>query len=506
MKNILIITIGTRDVQTTEELLTQAVGSGLVCIEDHWRDKKSGKESISKIRIKDTDQTLDLKSNTNDSFSNFYIFSNPRPDGEALTANLPACLSWLTFPLIERPLEWLQTKVGTLEHVLTVYTDQPKPNPGEKDFHWKSDTIHFNQIIKLYLKSHSVSSASVFEEYPVTDQVANIDFQYDAFEKKESRVLKMEMEEVEGVYLLAQGGIDQINMALTLRLIEHFPGKVKYLQQPEDKPVVERRFPTLFLRNMNRSKALSFLERYEFGAVEALVFEKKLIYLARLGQALRSMDMIRVHENLTQLFRVKFIDGALTEFVTRINQQSEAVIRQELLFVNALIELEHGDYNEATWRFRTLGEILLAPNVREFLSGIDISNAEEFTNSVLNNPALHAHFEARNVFQTNGKWIANAHVLRCVFDFRYQSNPSSKPKKLSDLAHVLNGFDKIRNQLVHSANPVSKDDFEKVLSVKRKTTELLTTEIREYLRSIGSPVEGKGIVDSVRRMIQELLV
>ena len=266
-ENILIITIGTRDVQTTYELIQKAIEANILQVESRWVDKNTNKEFISGIRITDTNQVVNLRANTNEQFRDFYIFPSPRQDVITLAQLSANTLGWLAFPLIANPLDWLQKKIESINYVLTVFTDQNKEDAG---YHWKDDTLYFNKLIQNFLRSHTVTADAFYEEYPIKAEPVNIDYQYDHFEQAKGGLLNRTTDDIENIYLLAQGGIDQINTALTLKLIEHFPGKVRYLQQPEDQSVEERKFPRKFLNNLNKAKSIELLNRFDFHAIQRL--------------------------------------------------------------------------------------------------------------------------------------------------------------------------------------------------------------------------------------------
>lgn len=498
-KNILIITVGTRDVQTTYSLLQKAQEDQKLV----WVPKPESEKDFPHIKFGSEGKRISVRRNTSQDFKEFLIFNSPREDTEQLIEIPFEELNWLTFPLIERPLDWLIKKEEsvTIDSVLTVYTNQQKVIDGVQNYHWKNDTLNFNKLIQSFLKIHPATSNATFTDYPIEEEPVNIDYQYNEFEKKKGGLLSIPTEEIQTIYLLAQGGIDQINTALTLKLIEHFPGKVIYLQQPEDKPVVPRDFPTVFVQNLIKGKVEPALDRYEFGTVETLVDNPVIKQLASLGATLRGLDVRRMKAAFIKLWDLHFENQLLSSVFTRINNQSEDLTKQELIFLSALIALKLEDYNEATWRLRTLGEILLAPNVKLYLNLNDLSDANTFTNTILSNRSLGEYFEQK-VSKTNGKWHANAFALQKIFDYQF---PKNKPEPLNKTVRLLESINYVRNDLVHSAKSVTRNDIETALSKNNQTIYSVEENLLTYFKSVNININGFGIYDTIRDEIHKLL-
>ncbi len=499
MKNYLIITIGTRDVQTTEKLIQESVDQGHLAIESRFLNQATGKESISSIRLLSTGEIIKIKANNNEQFSNFYIFSSPREAGQYLVQAPTDTTNWLTFPLVKAPLNWLQQKIGFIDYVLTVFTDQDKPVAG---FHWKDDTLFFNKLIQKFLQNHPVTEKAFYEDYPITQQPVNIDYQYDHFEQAKGGLLHTNIDEVENIYLLAQGGIDQINTALTLKLLEHFPGKVRYLQQPEDHSVEERKFPRKFLRNINKVKAAELLNRFDFNAIQAIIHDKKPLLLSRVGDLLRNLHVEDARQCYNQLLKSKYSNSGLDTFWQLVNDIGEYQARQRLLFLNALVEYKQEQYNEVVLRLRTLGEVLLGPNIAEYIAEQDIASRKKFDKAVLLINGLSKHLEIiLNMKRPEYGWLADAKTLRAIYDYRYLSNVEEKPVTLTNLSDCIDSLRDLRNKLIHSAQPVTRQDLENSLKSANTSIDQLLEDIRAYFQNI----TGFGIYDTIREEIKALL-
>ena len=211
MKNILIITIGTRDVQLTETALSQAENTGLF-----QRTPSPALRNIVDIAWSDSKNPVQIK--TNPGFDQYYLLNVPRKDGETLLTDR-RWMALLTFPLIEAPLEWLQKEVKVIDQVLTVYTDQTGKEVSEH--HLNSDTLHFNTLVHNFLQEHPLTRNAYFDEYCISDKVTDIDYQYDHFEHEKQNFLlfflnqKNRIEYLKSYHLLRQFEIDSYQIRET---------------------------------------------------------------------------------------------------------------------------------------------------------------------------------------------------------------------------------------------------------------------------------------------------
>ncbi|GAA4410245.1 hypothetical protein GCM10023187_34610 [Nibrella viscosa] len=497
MKNILIITIGTRDVQTTEAAIRQAITEGKIQIESIYSDKEKGKDFITKIRLIETDAVIDVRSNINELFPEYYIFPSPRNAGLELAKLSEENKKWLVYPLIDAPLKWLKKELVKVDYVLTVFTNQNKAVAG---FHWKDDTLYFNDLIKTYLLQHPTTTNSDIKDYPIEREPINIDFQYEHFERQKGGLLNTPVEEVRHIFLLAQGGIDQINTALTLKLIEHFPGKVRYLQQPEDQEVAERKFPRKFIRNLNKAKAEELLKRYDFHAVQVLIYDKKPQLLAQLGDNLRNLHVKEAEQCYKQLLRAKYSHPTIGAYWESVDKKGIYKIRQELLFLNALIEKEQSQYNETLLRLRTLGEVLLGPNVIDYLKITDLTQNASFGSAIRRVDGLQRYLMDKQSMPDGG-WIPDYKTLRNIYNYRYLQCTDEKPVQLTRLTEQITCFDKLRNKLIHSALPVTRNDLENALMTKQTSLDQLIIDLRTFF----GLANGKEIFDTIRDEIIHLL-
>ena len=213
MKNIFIITLGTREVQLRKSKLAD---QGFVVSSD-----------AKQITHPDLPGML-LAVYKNQNFPDFYCCAEPRISGETILEYWDSLKTVVEFPLIEQARNTI-IKDNRIDDFVLVYTDQKDlDKTNEKSLgHFNSDTISFRNIFRRQLQEqHPDLPNNQESDIAVTEKTADIDFQYRNFAITCKARYEQEPE-IQQVFLLAQGGIDQINHALTLQLIQAFGSKVK---------------------------------------------------------------------------------------------------------------------------------------------------------------------------------------------------------------------------------------------------------------------------------------
>lgn len=239
--NILIVTIGNSDVQ----IKAKFAGSGFI-LENSPDNKalvlkKTGLDDINVFQNRNHDN---------------YLIAQPRLSGEKLNKHFASYYPVLEFPIIIPVVEKLISEVNLAE-IWFVYTNQSDIDDKYK----KSDTLFFKDIIKKAI--HEEFPNVTLVDYEVSEQVTNIDFQYEDFFRKGKRIIA-EQEKISKIYLLPQGGIDQINTALTLQFIQLFKDKLVLYQKAEGADSRQLFFPQRFLNDLNKAKIVEHINNYDF--------------------------------------------------------------------------------------------------------------------------------------------------------------------------------------------------------------------------------------------------
>jgi len=202
---------------------------------------------------------IEIELSKNREHYNFFLIRFPRIDGKLIIDNFQKFKDFILFPLIEPVIDlWLQEN-RTIENFVFVVTNQ---NDVDQQFSF-SDTIYYGKIFKEYIKNkYDCFKNSEFKEIEITKNVTDIDFQYKHF----SKIIKNQIPESKKILLIPQGGIDQINQALTLQLILHFGDKVNIYQKPENSQPIELKFTKLFLKELSKKQIVALIKTLNYKA------------------------------------------------------------------------------------------------------------------------------------------------------------------------------------------------------------------------------------------------
>jgi len=252
MKTICILTFGTSDVQFTEEEVKK---HGEI-----FEDEKNRK----KITINQV--ALNIKSNRD--YPGIFLLQNPREDGKILLENYDLFKGITQLPLTIPLIEKLQQENKKPEIFVLVYTDQT-----DDEKHRKSDTLFYAQIFKRKIIENFHYTNAQFIEYTITEKVTDYDFQYQKFNVaiKNKEIIPYDPEEIEKIYLLPQGGIDQINHTLTLQLIKNFGDRVEVYQAKESDQPKRIRFAELYLRDLIFDQIIVLINQGDYAGALALL-------------------------------------------------------------------------------------------------------------------------------------------------------------------------------------------------------------------------------------------
>lgn len=184
----------------------------------------------------------------------------PREGGRLILEHWDTFREALCLPLIENFLKKMDE--GGHWTILFVYTDQSVNSP-----HHANDTLYFKELARRYVQE-KFSIVKNFNEIAIRENPADVDFQYDSFHKKfKENTFKEIIKHSEELWLLPQGGLDQVNQALTLQLILHARNKLRLFQQPENQDLKEIGFASKFLSTINCQIILDKAKRYDFKGI-----------------------------------------------------------------------------------------------------------------------------------------------------------------------------------------------------------------------------------------------
>ncbi len=255
----MVITLGTREIQIP---VSKVQDNNFELIE------RKGEKFSSYFIVKKGNPSLQIEvKKPSKEFPNYYTIS-PRTVGKIIKDEYEIFRPIIDFPIVRPAIEFLQQKEINLDVIILVYTDQEEEhNQGRVKYaNMENDSIYYADIIEKLIKEDSYFQHTEIDHFVVTKNVTDLGFQYDDFVKINEFLLYSD--EVKQVFVYPQGGIDQINQALTLRLIEVFKEKVKQLQKAEGADFNQLDFPAKFLGSLNKQKIVKHLEDYDFGAID----------------------------------------------------------------------------------------------------------------------------------------------------------------------------------------------------------------------------------------------
>lgn len=243
--NVFIITIGTRDVQFFKGEL---FGNGFTF--------KNG--LIEKDQIK-------VAAYENQIYPEFICMAWPRIAGEVILDYWNEFKHLIKLPLIEKTIREISKNV-TVDRIILVSTNQQdlKLEDENQKKNYNRDTTNFSEIIKKHLQTKfSIIGINEIINYQIKEKATNIDYQYNEF-KRACQPIVGDVNQVDNIFLLPQGGIDQINSALTLQLIQAYGDKVEIWQQAEAEQPAPLSFTHLFLKDLLKMKIEGLVEVGEY--------------------------------------------------------------------------------------------------------------------------------------------------------------------------------------------------------------------------------------------------
>ncbi|MFH1161410.1 MAG: hypothetical protein V1733_10750 [bacterium] len=305
MRNIFIVTLGAREVQFLEANLKN---EGFIIPQNDkgWLTHPNS-------------HTIKLQIYRNDNFPDYFCCQYPRSDGKVILDHWDRFQHVVEFPLIQHALDSL-IKDYPIHQVILIFTDQEDLNISnpQHERNFLRDTVYLRDILRKDLRSKFPYLPNDPDaDIQIREKATNIDFQYKYFAEKCKSLFENE-KEIQQIFLLAQGGIDQINHALTLQLIQAFGLKVKLWQQAEGDEPKEIFFPFLFLEDFEKARIKELLANYDFKGISIVCTDPQIKYLATIGDSLMT-------------FRPKSIETSLMQTINLIQESIPSFLQRKLL-------------------------------------------------------------------------------------------------------------------------------------------------------------------------------
>ena len=475
MKNYIVITLGTSDVQVAKSRLA----------ENGFEFENDG--VVTKIKsIENPAFEFSVKANRN--HSDTFLLNEARVDGEKLLDyGIEKLLPILEFPLVLPAIQhFFAENLGSQIHkCLFVFTDQL-----DERFR-KNDTLYFATILKKILELKYSFSEDVFMEFPIHENVTDIDYQYITFAKECQSILETPIEEVKQVILFSQGGIDQINQALTLQLIQAYGTKLKLYQKAEGTEPKILEFPKLFLKDLNKQKILEHLDKYSFGLIDEKLTQNTVIKnLSRYASLRLELRYNNSKNDNNKLLKDLFYSVmAIPEVQQRLvrtgllnyKDKWEESEKLEDLYISCKIAFHQKKFNEVLWKLFTINENLLKVEVDKLLN-VDMSDFHR-GNITPNreNTALVDFLNSKNPnyvseLRNNGIYLNNPSrfMYKKIIEIE---NTNSTYNLHSNISKLIEKLASNRNKIAHGLGFIDKDK----ISITRKDFKAMLTFKEELL-------------------------
>lgn len=441
--NILVITIGTREVQIHKDQFPNDIFE----IDENYKWIQPKQEPENKIAVY-----------SNQDFPKYLSFSEPRKVGEAFD-NHEAWQEYICFPIIQPLLDYLNDKQVILHYVLLVDTDQ------EETFKQRAkDTLFFSHLVQnQILKSFSRQKTSIqFETITVKKDVTNIDKLYPLMESKGRHLFQLKYEDIDQVYLFPQGGIDQINQSLMLKLIQHYRNKVIQFQNAENNQVIPLKFPAWFIRDLNREKLRKHIYDFSFSLVDiSLTDDQRTLEISEFASRKLELD-----------FSASYITKNILKEWIEINNEENKI---KNLYIAAKINYYRKEYSAYLWKLFTLSENFFKIYVAKYFDvNLDLLYDKKCKPGEENAPWVNILKSEEGLYEkltikskSNDKSVdlnnPNRLVFKKILSFLNTKDKLPMSKEEYDLQSVVfNRMDKLsdlRNDIAHYLRPLKEDDL-----------------------------------------------
>ena len=486
MKNYLVITLGTREIQLPVNKIEE---------NDFEIIEEKGEKFIKFFVQKKSNSSVRIEvRQPSKEFPDFYTIS-PRTTGKIIDDNYILFRPIIDFPIVRPALEYLKQKEVNLDVIMLVYTDQEEAFKSEKvKFQNKeNDSVYYADIISKLIKEDFFFVNTEIHQFTIIDNVTDLGFQYDDFKRINESLLYPD--EVKQVFLYPQGGIDQINQALTLRLIESFGAKVKQLQKAEGADFKELDFPSKFLGSLNKQKIIKHLADYDFGAIT--VGSKTITYLAQYANKRLNLDYgsLKAYSNIFKQIQYK---NEVLDFPIDNNEKLKD------LYLSAKIYYRQGKLKDFLWRIFTVFENYTKVPIekqfgdtdwlrkkefewKEYLKKIDANLIEYLQNTEI----IIGNYKQKLDFS-----YPNRHTFWHIYFYLNISKNEALERKLYQKTERLSDE---RNKIAHSLDTITEKELNEALG-KDYNCSMLLSDLDQIFN-----IQGFGIYDTIKKEIENLL-
>lgn len=229
MENVLIVTVGTRDIQVSNQ--------------------KELNFRLPNFTLYENKNILGYK-----------FFTCPLEAGNKIIEYHMQDL--VEYPIIKPAIDYVLSIRSKINKLILICTDQKFAEKRFRDL----DTIYFAQIIeKLIRKQYSIEQIESIHQIEIDSNVTNYGKMYDFFDQRLPQILKKN--DSCNLYIYPQGGIDAINFQALLKCIELFPNTFHLYKSESNNDIEPSDFPKKFRTNMESQKIPSLIDKFYYHEV-----------------------------------------------------------------------------------------------------------------------------------------------------------------------------------------------------------------------------------------------
>jgi len=292
-------------------------------------------------------------------------------------------------------------------------------------------------------------------------------------------------------------GIDQVNQALTLRFIEHFP-LIKLIQVAENCEPAILEFPRKFLHNLTRAKAREMARYFRFSQVRSLNLsgDPEINSLADLGDTLMRLD----HSSLVSMsFKEPWLSlRKRNSVVKRIFETWVEKPDPQKMNMWLYLTVKANEYcsntEELVWRLFALYEQILKPYVSKKINWGNTTEDFPFTSF---NSCIERNRDLLDYLRQK-KYNQKTLVPGAkIFGFILKFYNSCLPGEVESILKVLGSVQDKRNMLVHQGRGISKIILNAIFSEHQ-------TNIEDFMTGYLDPyfgVKDFGLIGDLRSEI-----
>lgn len=439
MATNLIVTVGLRDVQLTEPI--EGIG------------------------------TFPLKNNI------LFSLSEVRDGSKYLLENIEDYAKKIKLPIAEPAIKYTIDKHAYIDKIILVSTDQNQDDYVEERYK-KNDTFYQAKLIEQLLVSKFRGNIGCIEHKVVNSGVIFYDDMFTLFDEDFKNRNIFDFKHDDNVILMAQSGIDAINLSLLLNCIQYYPQSVQ-LHKPENLPrASELNFPHKFHRNLTKIRLLNSLDNYNYSSISELDYSINTKLFANYAYSRLIFDYDEAIKYLEELCRTDSANKMFYEIQIRklgFTKNPEKS-RQREIYLSGKVLLKQRAYSDFLVRIFSLFEILLKPDVETVLEGKIIYSEPdhpEWNALLAKNTDLINYLEDSKLGKQKLLYkVPNKFAYKAIHEFFIKKKPNAQPekeKKFNLLYKNLNVLSDLRNQSVHYGMKININDIENALASKKSS-------------------------------------